>query len=104
MASDSAPAAPRSRGEKLVTGGWIALAVIIPLNSLFSSEPLDVSAGLALLSLSALCTAFACWPKLLLSPLSNARSLCDNLPRGSAIAMSAFVGLTVLRGVVELVA
>lgn len=103
MASDSAHASPRTRGEKLVTGGWIALAIVIPVSCIFSNESFDFSASLALLSLITLCAAFACWPRLFLTPI-NYRSFADNVPRGSAIAMAVFVGLTVLRGVVELVA
>ncbi len=103
MASDSPQASPRTPGEKLVTRGWIALGIIIPISCIFSDEPFDFSSGLALLSLVTLCAAFACWPKLFLTPI-NYRSFADSMPRGSLIAMSAFVGLTVLRGVVELVA
>jgi hypothetical protein len=103
MASDSPHASPRTLGEKVVTGGWISLAIVIFISFCFSNEPFDVSTSLALLSLITLCAAFACWPSLFLSPI-NYRGLCDNVPRGSQIAMSAFVGLTVLRGVVELVA
>ncbi|MFZ6049088.1 hypothetical protein ACFW0H_23560 [Pseudomonas sp. CR3202] len=103
MASDSPHASPRTPGEKLVTGGWIALGIIIPISCIFSDDPFDVSSGLALLSLITLCAAFACWPKLFLTPI-NYRRFADNVPRGSAIAMAVFVGLTVLRGFVELVA
>ncbi|AOE87564.1 hypothetical protein [Pseudomonas sp. TCU-HL1] len=103
MASDSALAAPRTRGEKVVTGGWIALGIIIPISCLFSDESFDFSASLALLSLITLCAAFACWPKLFITPI-NCRKLCDEVPRSSSIAMAVFVGLTVLRGFVELVA
>jgi hypothetical protein len=103
MASDSPQAAPHTRGEKVVTGGWLALGIAIPVSCIFSNEPFDFSAGLALLSLITLCVAFACWPRLFLTPI-NYKGLCDSVPRGSAISMALFVGLTVLRGVVELVA
>ncbi|BAN50744.1 hypothetical protein [Metapseudomonas resinovorans] len=103
MASDSSPASPRTRGEILVTGGWIALAIAIPISSLFSDDSFTLSTSLALLSLVTLCAAFACWPKLFITPI-NYKGLCDEVPRGSTIAMSVFVGLTVLRGVVELFA
>ncbi|WP_271410678.1 hypothetical protein [Pseudomonas sp. Q1-7] len=103
MARESAHAIARTRGEKLVTGGWLTLAVAIPVSCIFSDDPFDLSAGLAALSLITLCAAFACWPKLFLGPI-NYKGLCDELPRGSAIAMTLFVGLTVLRGFVELVA
>ncbi|MCY1557545.1 hypothetical protein D9M68_944020 [compost metagenome] len=87
----------------MVTGGWLALGIAIPVSCIFSDEPFDLSAGLALLSLITLCATFACWPRLFLTPI-NYKSLCDNVPRGSSISMALFVGLTVLRGVVELVA
>ncbi|QEY65047.1 hypothetical protein FXN65_24415 [Metapseudomonas lalkuanensis] len=103
MASDSTQASPRTRGENLVTCGWIALATAIPVSCIFSSEPFDFSAGLAALSLISLCAAFACWPKLFITPI-NYRKLCDEVPRSSSIAMAVFVALTVLRGFVELVA
>ncbi|MCY1204620.1 hypothetical protein D9M68_708500 [compost metagenome] len=103
MASDSAQASPRTRGEKLITGGWIALAIAIPVSCIFSSEPFDFSASLATLSLIALCVTFACWPKLFIPPIDY-KHLCDSVPRKSQIAMSLFVGLTVLRGFVELMA
>ncbi|MDH4560087.1 MULTISPECIES: hypothetical protein [unclassified Pseudomonas] len=103
MASDSAQASPRTRGEKLVTCGWLALAVAIPVSCIFSSEPFDFSASLAALSLITLCAAFACWPKLFIAPIDY-KHLCDTVPRKSQIAMSLFVGLTVLRGFVELMA
>ncbi|MGF6694573.1 hypothetical protein M2318_004662 [Metapseudomonas resinovorans] len=104
MASDSATVSPRSRGEKLVTGSWIAIAIAIPISCILSNATFNFSASLAALSLIALCAAFACWPKLFIAPMLNFRALCDSVPRGSQIAMSLFVGLTVLRGVVELAA
>ncbi|MDH4556843.1 hypothetical protein E8F11_16995 [Pseudomonas sp. BN417] len=103
MASDSPQAAPRTRGENVVTAGWIALGIAIPVSCFFSDETFDFSASLALLSLLTLCAAFACWPRLFLAPI-NYRGFVDSVPRGSLIAMSVFVGLTVLRGFVELVA
>lgn len=103
MASDSPQAGPRTRGEKVVTGGWLALGTAILVSCFFSDETFDFSASLALLSLLTLCAAFACWPRLFLTPI-NYQDLCDSVPRGSQIAMSLFVGLTVLRGMVELVA
>jgi hypothetical protein len=103
MASDSPQATPRTRGEKVVTGGWLALAIAIPVSCIFSDEPFDFSASLALLSLLTLCAAFACWPRLFLTPI-NYRGLTDSMPRGTLIAMGIFTGLTVLRGMVELVA
>ncbi|MDH4567126.1 hypothetical protein E8E95_10585 [Pseudomonas sp. BN414] len=102
MASDSAQASSHTRGEKLVSSAWIALGIIIPISCLFSDESFDFSASLALLSLITLCAAFACWPKLFITPI-NYRKLCDEVPRNSSIAMAVFVGLTVLRGFVELV-
>ena len=82
MASDSAQASPRTRGEKLITGGWIALAIAIPVSCIFSSEPFDFSASLATLSLIALCVTFACWPKLFIPPIDY-KHLCDSVPRKS---------------------
>ena len=81
----------------------IALAIAIPVSCIFSSEPFDFSASLATLSLIALCVTFACWPKLFIPPIDY-KHLCDSVPRKSQIAMSLFVGLTVLRGFVELMA
>ncbi len=103
MASDSAQATSHTRGEKLVSRAWIAIAIAAPIGCILASEPFDFSSGLAALSLIALCAIFACWPKLFFAPI-NYRNLCDEVPRNSSIAMAVFVGLTVLRGFVELVA
>ncbi|WP_375740330.1 hypothetical protein [Pseudomonas boanensis] len=103
MARVDPQASRRPLGERLVSAGWAAIGLAILVSFALSDEPFNFSYFLALLSLLTLCAGLACWPRLFLSPIRY-RSFADSMPRPTLIAMSTFVGLTVLRAMVELVA